>query len=149
MVVGVAVVRWIERLKLALTVRLFWRAPSTVAEAVRGFHATEADGVWHLHRGMQRVEDPAVKAVLFTHSLEEESHAEAFAGVYGRYAGVPFAARHYEREDLYPPDAAPWRLIAYVHVGERDATERFAALAAAPLRWRNPRAHIPTPSPPW
>lgn len=138
MVAGIAVVRWIERLKLALTVRLLWRAPSTVAEAVRGFHATEADGVWHLHRGMQRVDDPAVKAVLFTHSLEEEAHAEAFAGVYGRYAGVPFAARHYEREDLYPPGAAPWRLIAYVHVGERDATERFAALAAAlgpgPLR---------------
>ena len=46
MVRGVPVVRWIERLKLALTVRLLWRAPATVAEVVRGFHATEADGVW-------------------------------------------------------------------------------------------------------
>lgn len=130
--------RWVERGKVRLTMRLRWRSPRAVAEAVRGFQATEADGVWHLHRGMQRVEDPALKAALFTHSLEEEAHADAFASVYGRYAAAPFAARHYEREDLYPPSAAPWRLLAYVHVGERDATERFRLIAASldpgPLR---------------
>lgn len=130
--------RWVERCKVRLTVWLLWRSPRVVAEAIRGFQATEADGVWHLHRGMRAVEDPAQKAILFAHSLEEECHADAFAAVYARYAGAPFAPKHYEREDLYRAPDAPWRLVAYVHVGERDATERFRLIAEAagdgPLR---------------
>lgn len=129
----------IERMTVRLTVRLLWRSPAVVAEAVRGFQATEADGVWHLHRGMRRVRDPRQKAVMFTHSLEEESHADEFASIYTDYARAPFAARHYERSDLYPlGDDAGWRAMAYVNVGEDDATARFRLLADAledgPLR---------------
>lgn len=131
--------RVIERWTVSLTVRLLWRSPAVVAEAVRGFQATEADGVWHLRRGLRAVQDPKTRAVMFAHCLEEESHADEFAALYPTYAGAPFTARHYEREDLYPdaPDAA-WRAMAYVHVGEHDATERFRLLADAlpegPLR---------------
>ncbi len=128
----------IERAKVFATVRWLWRGDRDVAEAIRGFQATEADGVWHLHRGMARVADPKQKAVLFTHSLEEESHADEFASIYGRYSPTPLQAKHYEREELYTGEGAAWRLVAYVHVGERDATERFKLIADAvgdgPLR---------------
>ncbi|MEZ4394516.1 MAG: ferritin-like domain-containing protein [Polyangiales bacterium] len=129
----------IERLTVRLTVRFLWRSPAAVAEAVRGFQATEADGVWHLRRGMRAVRDPKQRAEMFTHSLEEESHADEFAAIYPAYARAPFAARHYERRDLYPAgDDAGWRAMAYVNVGEDDATARFKLLADAledgPLR---------------
>lgn len=128
----------IERVKVFATVRWLWRSDRDVAEAIRGFQATEADGVWHLHRGMARVTDPRQKAVLFTHSLEEESHADEFASIYGRYSPTPMQAKHYEREEIYTGDGAAWRLLAFVNVGEKDATERFKLIADAvgdgPLR---------------
>jgi rubrerythrin len=127
----------IERWTVRLAVRWFWRDPAAVAEAVRGFQATEADGVWHLRQSIRAVRDPRVKAVMFAHSLEEESHADEFAAIYGAYARAPFAPRHYEREALGARDAG-WRAMAFVHVGEHDATARFRLLADAlpdgPLR---------------
>lgn len=127
----------LERLKIALTVRLPWRDPRRVGAAIRGFQATEADGVWHLQRGIARLDDPRQKAAIFVHCLEEESHADAFAGLWRSYQDGVFSPEHYERADLYPPDAPVWKSFAYVHVGERDATHRFRllrdALARGPL----------------
>src|SRR5436309_3395231 len=80
-----------------------------MAEAIRGFQATEADGVWHLHRGLGRIADPHKRAILFTHSLEEECHAEEFAHAYRHYGERAFAPANYEREDLYVPSEPAWK----------------------------------------
>lgn len=124
----VAVLNLLTRLRMWLVVRLLWRSPSRLASVVRGFQATEADGVWHLHRGIRRTHDPKRRAILFTHSLEEESHAEEFGRLYSSLADRPGAPAYYERHDLLPPAAPLWKSLAYVHVGEEDATDRFRHL---------------------
>ena len=128
----------IERLQVLVTVRLAWREPRRVGAAIRGFHATEADGVWHLYRGIERLEDPRQKAAIFTHCLEEESHADVFATTWRAYDGGVFSPEHFDRRLLYAADAPMWKTFAFVHVGERDATERFRqlrqALPEGPLR---------------
>lgn len=114
-----------EKLKIRLAVSVGWSIKGKLAEAIRGFQATEADGVWHLHRAFYKLDDPRRKAILFTHSLEEESHAEEFAHIYGKYSERVMTPASYEREDLYPADDDAWKVFAYVHVGEVDATDRF------------------------
>lgn len=118
----------IERAKIWLAVKLVWPFNGKMAEAIRGFQATEADGVWHLHRALNRVDDPRQRAILFTHSLEEESHAEEFAIAYAHYGERPLAPANYERQELYGADEPMWKTFAYVNVGEDDATERFRVL---------------------
>lgn len=115
----------IEKAKIWMAVRVGWRVKGKMAEAIRGFQATEADGVWHLQRGMRRMTDPKHRAIMFAHSLEEESHAEEFARVYSQYGERVLTPANYERKDLYGNDAPPWKVFAFVHVGEEDATERF------------------------
>ncbi len=115
----------LDKLKVWFAVKLAWSDRGRLAEAVRGFQATEADGVWHLHRGLARVRDPRHRAILFAHSLEEEAHAEEFAHTYNQLGDRAMTPATYERSDLYAPDEPTWKLFAYVHVGERDATDRF------------------------
>lgn len=117
--------RFVDRLKVRMAVSLVWRRKANMAEAIRGFQATEVDGVWHLHRGLARLKDPKIRAILFAHGLEEEAHAEEFAATYAHYGERPMTAATYERQDLYPADQPAWKTIAFVHVGEQDATDRF------------------------
>lgn len=121
----------LEKLRIWFVVTFVWSSPRRLAEAVRGFQATEADGVWHLHRGLRKITDPKRRAIVFTHSLEEESHAEEFGRVHKLYASQVSSAAAYEREDLRRNEDALWKTFAYVHVGEEDATERFRQLRAA------------------
>jgi rubrerythrin len=120
---------FLEKISVRISLATSWRLLGRKASAIRGFQATEADGVWHLHRGLTRIADPKLRAILFTHSLEEDSHAEEFSHVYKSYTNqiVPLAA--YEREDLYGKDTPLWRSLAFVHVGEEDATGRFRFIA--------------------
>lgn len=115
----------VEKAKIWLAVRVGWRIKGKMAEAIRGFQATEADGVWHLHRGMARMKDPKQRAIMFTHSLEEEAHAEEFTRAYSHYGERVLVPAAYERHDLYPTGEPAWKIFAFVHVGEEDATERF------------------------
>lgn len=128
----------LAKLRIWFIVKLVWSSRRRVADAVRGFQATEADGVWHLHRGLQRTTDPRQRAIIFTHSLEEESHAEEFGRVYASYTDRMASPSTYERGDLHPRSAALWKTLAYVHVGEEDATDRFRhlrdVLPEGPLR---------------
>jgi len=122
----------IERLKIRLTVSVGWSlAPSRLPDVIRGFQATEADGVWHLYRGLPRITDARQRAIVFGHCLEEESHADAFTRTYKQYEGRPFSPLLYERETLYADDQPIWKTFAFVHVGEVDATQRFRFLADA------------------
>ncbi len=115
----------IERAKIWLAVKLVWPLNGKMAEAIRGFQATEADGVWHLHRTLHRLDDPRQRAILFTHGLEEEAHAEEFTLAYAHYGQRPLAPANFERRELYGADEPTWKTFAFVHVGEDDATERF------------------------
>ena len=120
--------RWIERIKVQIIVSLFWRVRERMLRAVNAFQATEADGVWHLLRGIDNTDNPKVQGMLFEHMVEEESHADEFVRVYRTCGEQAFVPTYYEREDLFPSTEPIWKLIAYVHVGEVDATERFALL---------------------
>jgi len=115
----------LHKLKIWFAVSVVWTMKGKLAEAIRGFQATEADGVWHLHRGLQRIRDPRHRAILFAHSLEEEAHAEEFAHAYQHYGEHAMKPAPYERADLYGDEEPIWKTFAYVHVGERDATHRF------------------------
>jgi len=128
----------VERIKIWVAVKLGWALPGRMLEAIRGFQATEADGVWHLHRSYQGLTDPRHRSIVFTHSLEEESHADEFARVYKQSSEYGLSPVRYERRTLYERDAPAWKSFAYVHVGEVDATDRFKAIRAnlneGPLR---------------
>lgn len=123
--------RLLEKISVRLSLATTWRRRGKKAAAIRGFQATEADGVWHLHRGLSRVADPKLRAILFTHSLEEDAHAEEFGHVFKAYTDQIIPVANYERDDLYGSEIALWRSLAFVHVGEEDATGRFRTLAQA------------------
>ncbi|MGH7439330.1 MAG: hypothetical protein ACRENE_26890 [Polyangiaceae bacterium] len=118
----------IERLKVRLAVSLGWSSPAKVGEVIRGFQSTEADGVWHIYRGMRSISDPKERAIAFGHCLEEEAHADAFARVYRHYEDRAFSAAHFERKAIYEAGEPAWKTLAFVHVGEVDATRRFRLL---------------------
>jgi hypothetical protein len=122
----------IERLKIRLAVSVGWSsAPNRVSEVIRGFQATEADGVWHLYQGMRSISDPKERAIIFGHCLEEEAHADAFTRAYRHYGGRVFSPTHFERKALYAGDEPIWKTFAFVHVGEVDATQTFKLLEQA------------------
>jgi hypothetical protein len=115
----------VHKLKIWFAVSVVWTMKGKIAEAVRGFQATEADGVWHLRRGLTRIRDLRHRAILFSHSLEEEAHAEEFADAYRHYGEQALKPASYERADLYAESEPVWKTFAYVHIGEKDATSRF------------------------
>jgi len=121
----------LESMKVQFLVRFGWEKETRRLEAVRGFQATEADGVWHLHRSLVKIDDPHHRAIVFTHSLEEESHAEAFTHVYKQSSERAMQPLRYERTSLYSDAEPGWKSFAYVHVGEVDATERFRMIRRA------------------
>jgi hypothetical protein len=125
-----------DKLKIRFAVSVVWTMKGKLAEAIRGFQATEADGVWHLHRGLVRIRDPRHRAILFAHSLEEEAHAEEFADAYRHYGEHAMKPAPYEREDLYAESEPLWKTFAYVHQGEKDATHRFRLIEGSLDRGR-------------
>lgn len=128
----------VERIKIWGAVRFGWSRPGRKLDAIRGFEATEADGVWHLRRAIDAIDDSELKAIVFTHSLEEEAHAEEFNRVFKESSPVGKSAPRYERKVLYGPDEPAWKSFAFVHVGEVDATDRFRRIQSnlddGPLR---------------
>ena len=122
----------LERLKIKLAVSVGWSwAPGRIPEVIRGFQATEADGVWHLYQGLREMADPRQRAIVFGHCLEEESHADAFARTYRQYGDRVWSPLLYERKALYAATEPLWKTFAFVHVGEVDATQRFRLLSEA------------------
>jgi len=108
-----------------LAVKILWRNRNIRAEAIRGFQSVEADGVWHLYQVIPRIEDPKIRAQTFLHLIEEESHADEFARAYEAESGTYFKKKYIERRRLFDEASPVWKTLAYVHVGEVDATIRF------------------------
>jgi rubrerythrin len=112
-----------------LLLKYFW-TPSKLAEILARFQAVEADGVWHLQRTLERTEGPH-RIELFGQIIEEMSHADRFAQLAKRSTSAPVSFPQSEREDLYPASEPAWKTLAFVHVGEEDATHQFNAIVAS------------------
>lgn len=128
--------RYTERMRdLLLQIQVFfalkiWKKnPKALCSAIRGFQAVEADGVWHLHQLFLRTNQLEEKARIFQHLLEEDSHAEIFAKEVGLLTGTPSGVENFKRHDLTLDGENNWRAIAYLNVGEVDATRKFEVLA--------------------
>lgn len=119
-------------------VKFLWKLKGIRHQAIQSFQATEADGVWHLFRGLDKETDPKLKASLFSHLIEEQSHADLFAKTYKEETGRAFQYKNVERFDIYPHLEPSWKNLVYVHVGEIEAVSRFGKiinnLTPSPLR---------------
>lgn len=96
-------------------------------EILARFQAVEADGVWHLLRIFER-SNARDRVHIFGHLIEEMSHADQFAQLAKRKSALPVHFPQVERVDLYPPSVPAWKTLAFVHVGEVDATNQFRAI---------------------
>lgn len=120
----------LQRLKIRLVVLVFWKIKAILLKSISDFQATEADGVWHLLHATRQTANPEHKAALFTHLIEEESHAERFAELYETVSGQRLIPTQYERKRLYKACEPIWKTVAYVHLGEEDATRIFQFIHA-------------------
>tara|TARA_R110002072_G_scaffold276051_1_gene437377 strand:- start:106079 stop:106771 length:693 start_codon:yes stop_codon:yes gene_type:complete len=117
--------KFLERAFIFLTVKIIWKYRPIFHKALRRFQAVEADGVWHLQRSLDQVEDKKTRFKLFLHLLEEESHADSFAKMYEKMADEKFVKLLFERRPIGSPVDPLWKSIAFVHIGEEHATDRF------------------------
>ena len=120
--------QYFERIVAFVAVKVLWQNKKIKGKAIRSFQATEADGVWHLFRGIKKEEDPEVLSQLFTHIIEEQAHADMFAKTYKDEIDQPFQHKTVERADLYDKFEPSWKQLAYVHIGEIEAVSRFNKL---------------------
>ncbi len=111
-----------------LAVKFLWKRRKFVLRAIQDFQATETDGVWHLLRGLEKEKDPQIRAELFSHLIEEQSHADLFAIAYKAEANHAFQIKNIERFDLNSESEPSWKNLAYVHVGEIEAVNRFSKI---------------------
>jgi hypothetical protein len=98
-----------------------------LSEILARFQAIEADGVWHLLRVFERA-NTRDKVNVFAHIVEEASHADQFSYLAKKNSPLPVYFPQTERVDLYPPSVPLWKTLAFVHVGEVDATNQFRAI---------------------
>jgi rubrerythrin len=113
-------------LKTRLLLKFFW-TPSKLAEILARFQAVEADGVWHLERALERTSGPH-RVELFGQIIEEMSHADRFSSLAKSCSTSSIYFPQVEREDLYAATQPVWKTLAFVHVGEEDATSQFDAI---------------------
>ncbi|MDC1173944.1 hypothetical protein OAT67_01000 [Bacteriovoracaceae bacterium] len=95
--------KFLERAFIFLTVKIIWKYRPIFHKALRRFQAVEADGVWHLQRSLDQVEDKKTRFKLFLHLLEEESHADSFARMYEKMADEKFVKLLFERRPIGSP----------------------------------------------
>ncbi|MAZ49196.1 MAG: hypothetical protein CME65_11580 [Halobacteriovoraceae bacterium] len=117
-----------ERILAFFAVRLLWKSNSKKGEAIQSFQATEADGVWHLFRGIKKEQDPRTLSHLFSHIIEEQAHADMFAKTFRQEIDQPFQHKTVERADIYDNNEPSWKHLVYVHIGEIEAVSRFSKL---------------------
>jgi bacterioferritin (cytochrome b1) len=117
--------------------RWVWLEPHRRARKLLRFADTEADGGRDLSRAAELTSDPLLRRLFFRHSEDELHHASLFRGrglallqTLPRQ-GAPFEANWLspgERglDDLQVDQVRPEALLAFLHLSERAAAQRFA-----------------------
>ena len=124
----------LRRAMIRLGVPLLWRRIAQVQAArLLRFGITEKDSEWQILHALDDVDDPATRARVLQHALEESHHAAEFTRVALKVA------------ERLPPKPLPPRapifetgsgveglagFAAYANVGEVDVFEQFDAYAA-------------------
>lgn len=93
------------------------------------FAATEADTVWQLVYGIDKIHDPNFRAQVFTQIVEEDFHAETFYKISRARPEAIYRVPPQEKEFLYSDDDPVWKLLAYCYVGEEEAARQFESIA--------------------
>lgn len=115
-----------------LAMWLAWRSDTKIAKRLAGFSATEAGSALDMLAAAENCDDPAVRRLFFRHAIDEARHAKQFADAAraidpgagrDRYAHV-----HATRQDLFR-EYGLIRFVAFVHLAEKQAAEKFALLA--------------------
>ena len=122
---------WIIR---HLTPRIWRLWPGRRQAALMEFSAIERDSGQQLRQCMDLTPDPALRAYLFQHVLEETFHGELFEDL-ARSKADRHPIRHVlPREELIAPDSPPEEIRAFfstVHVGEAAVNADFRVYAEA------------------
>lgn len=124
----------VRRSLIRLGVPLLWRRVARVQAArLLRFGVTEKDSEWQILHALDDIDDPATRARVLQHALEESHHAAEFTrvamGVAERQPPKPLP----ERAPLFETGSGVEglaRFAAYANVGEVDVFEQFDAYAA-------------------
>jgi rubrerythrin len=114
-----------------------WRDPHRRARKLLRFAETEADGGRDLSRAAELTRDPVLRRLYFRHAEDELRHAALFRSR-GRalLRGLPRAGPGFEAnwlapgerglDDLRVADERDESLLAFLHLSEKAAAQRFA-----------------------
>jgi rubrerythrin len=119
--------------------RWIWADPGRRARKLLRFAETEADGGRDLARAAELTRDPLLRRLYFRHAEDEQRHADLFAkrgrellAVQGR---APLLEANWlapgERglDDVRVDQSGDEKLLAFLHLSESAAADRFAAYA--------------------
>ncbi len=100
--------------------------------ALQEFSDTELDSGWQGLYALERISDPASKAELFVHAMEEFYHADMFARLQNSYANAPLNRTAFARETILQDAAtneAVLDFLAQIYVGESEINQDFVVYA--------------------
>ncbi len=122
--------------------RWIWRDPHRRARKLLRFAETEADGGRDLSRAAELTHDPLLRRLYLRHASDEQRHAELFRERGGAIlralppASKPgfdanwFAPGERGLDDLHVADQGEDALLAFLHLSEKTAAQRFALYRA-------------------
>ncbi len=124
----------LRRAMIRLGVPLLWRRIAQVQAArLLRFGITEKDSEWQILHALDDVDDPATRARVLQHALEESHHAAEFTRVSLNVAERLPPKPLPPRAPIYETGSGVEGLAgfaAYANVGEVDVFEQFDAYAA-------------------
>jgi hypothetical protein len=115
--------------------RWIWRDPDRRAHKLLRFSETEIDGGRDILRAAEVTSDPLLRRLYLLHATDENRHGELFrrhaAALLqeGRAKTTPYifgAPAGHGLDDLRVEEESDETMLAFLHVAEKDAAERFA-----------------------
>ena len=127
--------------------RWVWQDPLRRAHKLLRFAETEADGGRDLSRAAELTADPLLRRLYLRHAADELRHASLFRlRARALLRSLPRAVRVFEADwfapgergldDLHVDRGADGTLLAFLHLSEKAAAQRFAV-------YREVLAHVP------
>jgi hypothetical protein len=115
--------------------RHLWKSPERVAQTLLRFSSTEIDSAWqNIHALNHGVSDPALRAQMLDHILEELHHASMLKNLSKRYSKQSAWLPLLERDPIYKgesPEKALENFFVYEAVGEHAVEKQFETYASA------------------